>query len=185
MELHDFTSRTLQVKEESDVVPSLVEEKLVSKQHSSWLEHALRLARVRGYWFLYPGKEVAEHLATIHGELYNVPEEYAGSKPSISDDKRPDAIEKTRQKVRWASETQLSPMSLLDALPNDGNLWPLTALAIADWQGTELSFEEFRNRANEFELLFKGSVGGCDAETSKGQKEQEAASTQDLFCNLP
>ncbi|KAJ3552848.1 hypothetical protein NPX13_g11020 [Xylaria arbuscula] len=183
MELHDFTSRTLQVKEKSEIVPNLVEEKLVSKQHSSWLEHSLRLARVRGYWFLYPGGEVVQHLATIHGELYNVPEEYANLKPSK--DRTPEAIEAMRQKVRWAPETQLSPISLLDALPNDGNLWPLTALAIADWQGTELSLEEFRNRANEFELLFKGSVGGCDAETSEGQKSHEAASTQDLFCNLP
>ncbi|KAK5625038.1 hypothetical protein RRF57_000754 [Xylaria bambusicola] len=185
MELHDFVSRTAQVKEDSDVVPTLLSEKLVSKQHPSWLEYALMLARVRGYWSLYPGKEVAEHVAVVHGELYDIPEEYAGSKSSISDDASNVAVGNIRQKVRWAPELQLSSLSVLDALPNDGNLWPLTALPIADWQGTEVSPQDFRTSAYEYELLFKGSVGGCDVETGKGQKGYEPASTQDLFCNLP
>ncbi|KAI0520922.1 hypothetical protein F5B22DRAFT_56563 [Xylaria bambusicola] len=185
MELHDFVSRTMQVKENSDVVPTLLSEKLVSKQHPSWLEHALRLARVRGYWFLYPGKEVAEHVAAVHGELYDIPEEYTGFKTSVSDDASDEAVGNIRQKVRWAPEVQLSSLSVLDALPNDGNLWPLTALPIADWQGTEVSPQDFRTRSYEYEVLFKGSVGRCDAETGKGQKAYETASTQDLFCNLP
>ncbi|GAW10718.1 hypothetical protein ANO14919_000530 [Xylariales sp. No.14919] len=182
MELHDFVSRTMQATENSDAMPTVVSEKVISKQHSSWLEHALRLARVRGYWFLYPGNEVAEHLATVHRELYNVPEEYAGSKASGSNDGE---IERIKQKVRLAPETQLSPLSLLDTLPNQGYLWPLSALPIAAWEGVEVDARDFRAHTNDFELLFKGAVGGCDLETGKGQKGYEPASTQDLFCNVP
>ncbi|KAI0813948.1 hypothetical protein GGR55DRAFT_701706 [Xylaria sp. FL0064] len=175
MELHDFVSRTMRAKEILDNTPTMISEKVISKRYSSWMEHALRLARVRGYWFLYPGKEVVEHLATVHGEMYITPEEYAGYEET----------ERIRQRVRSAPETQLSSLSLLDTLPNNGYLWPLTALPIATWEGTELDPQNFRIRANDFELMFKKTVGGCDSETGKGQKAAEAASTQDLFCNLP
>ncbi|KAI1423297.1 hypothetical protein F5Y12DRAFT_786133 [Xylaria sp. FL1777] len=185
MELHDFVSRTMQAKEKFDVMPTVVSEKVISKQHSSWLEHALRLARVRGYWFLYPGKDVAEHLAAVHGELYSVPEEYAGSREAIANDANHEEVQKIREKVRSAAETQLSPLSLLNTLPNNGQLWPLTALPVTTWEGTELDSRDFRVRANDFELMFKGTVGGCDLENGKGQKGYEVASTQDLFCNLP
>ncbi|TGJ81597.1 hypothetical protein E0Z10_g7177 [Xylaria hypoxylon] len=185
MELHDFVSRTMQAKENFDVMPTTASEKVISKQHPSWLEHALRLARIRGYWFLYPGKEVAEHLAMVHGELYNIPEEYAGSKASIPDNAGDAEIEKIKQKVRSAPETQLSPLSLLNTVPNNGYLWPLSALPLTAWEGVEVDSRDFRAHANEFELLFKGTVGGCDLETGKGQKGYETASTQDLFCNVP
>lgn len=175
MELYDFVSRTMQAKDNLDVVPAVLSEKVISKQHPSWLEHALRLARVRGYWFLYPGTEVAEHLATIHGESYNLPEEYVGDKEST----------RITQRVRLAPETQLSSLSLLDTLPNNGILWPLTALPVAAWEGAEIDPRDLRVDANDFELAFKKSVGGCDVESGKGQKTYEAASAQDLFCNVP
>ncbi|KAI0968956.1 hypothetical protein F4678DRAFT_175013 [Xylaria arbuscula] len=185
MELHDFVSRTMQVQEVLDDVPMVLSEKAISKQYPSWLEYALKLARVRGFWFLYPGKEVAEHLATVHGEMYNMPEEYAGSKVSNPDDSGYEETERIRQNVRSAPETQLSSLSLLDTLPNNGYLWPLTALPITTWEGTEVDFRDFRTRANDFEFLFKGAVGECDLESAKGQKAYEMGSTQDLFCNLP
>jgi hypothetical protein len=187
MELHDFVSRTMQVKEKLDVIPAIVTEKAVSKQHPSWLEHALRLARVRGYWFLYPGNEVAEHLGTVHNELYRVPEEYAGgqgSKVSLLEDSSGREIERIRQKVRSASEIQLSPLSLVESLPDSGTLWPLSALPIAVWDGAQVDFREFRTRANDFELEFREKVGGCDVESGKGLKAYEPTLAQDLFCNV-
>ncbi|KAI0469518.1 hypothetical protein F4859DRAFT_133701 [Xylaria cf. heliscus] len=179
MELHDFVSRTMQANENFDVVPAVISEKAISRQHPAWLEYALRLARVRGYWFVYPGKEVGEHLATIHGELYNVPEEYAGPKASDGENER------IKQKVRSAPETRLASLSLLDSLPNNGVLWPLTALHVVAWGGAEVDSRDIRSGAVEFELKFKSTVGGCDAESGKGQLPYEAASAQDLFCDVP
>ncbi|KAI1127360.1 hypothetical protein F5Y10DRAFT_278161 [Nemania abortiva] len=174
MELHDFVSRTMQATESLDVIPPIVSEKVISKQHPSWLEHALRLARVRDYSFVYPGKELSEHLATAHGELYRIPEEYAGS----------EEIGSITQNMRSTPEIQLSSLSLLDMLPNNGVLWPLTALPVAAWGGAEADPRDLRTSANDFELAFKKAVGRCDPESGKGQKPYEAGSAQDLFCNV-
>jgi hypothetical protein len=174
MELHDFVSRTIQAQEHFDITPPVVSEKAISKQHPSWLEYALRLARVRGYSFVYPGREVSEHLATVHGELYKIPEEYMGDKE----------LGGITQTVRSAPETQLASLSLLDMLPNNGVLWPLTALPIAAWEGAEVDPRDLRTRANDFELVFKKTIGGCNLESGIGQKSHEAASTRDLFCNV-
>ncbi|KAI8624562.1 hypothetical protein F5Y19DRAFT_490941 [Xylariaceae sp. FL1651] len=187
MELHDFISRMIRANKNLNAVPPLLSEKVVSRQHPSWLEHALRLARARGHWFLYPGKELAQHLAAVHGELYNIPEEYASEespKVSLLDDASDEENESIKQKVRSGSEIQLSPISLLDSLPSNGNLWPLSALSIAAWDGTEVNLQDFRNRANDFELKFKSAVGGCDVESGKGQKNYEPTLAQDLFCNV-
>ncbi|KAI0546071.1 hypothetical protein F4679DRAFT_558888 [Xylaria curta] len=179
-ELHDFVSRTMQATNEDDVMPTIVSEKVVSKQHPAWLEHALRLARVRGYCFLYPGKEVGKHIATVHGELYTIPEEYAAASAS---DKG--VIEKIRQKTRAKPETQLvSSLSLLDSLPNNGDLWPLTALSVAGWEGNEVDSRDIIALATDFEMEFKAAIGGCKAGSKKGQKTYEVGSARDLFCNV-
>ncbi|KAI0857638.1 hypothetical protein F4860DRAFT_527989 [Xylaria cubensis] len=183
-ELHDFVSRTMQANENLDVMPTIVSEKVISKQHPAWLEHALRLARVRGYCFLYPGKEVGERLATVHGELYTIPEEYAAA--AAAPDDKGGIKEKIKQKTRAAPETQLvSSLSLLNSLPNHGDLWPLTALSVAAWEGAEVDSRDIRALATDFELEFKATVGGCKADSRKGQKPYEAGSAQDLFCNVP
>ncbi|KAI1749901.1 hypothetical protein F4782DRAFT_285689 [Xylaria castorea] len=179
IELHDFVSRTMQVNENFDAMPTIVSEKVISKQHPAWLEQALRLARIRGYWFLYPGNEVGERLATVHGELYTIPEEFTA--PDASDE----GIERIRQKIRSTPETQVASLSLLDSLPNNGVLWPLTALPVAAWEGAEVDPRDIRTRATVFESKFKATVGGCKAESGKGQKPYEAGSAQDLFCNVP
>ncbi|KAI2628367.1 hypothetical protein GGS21DRAFT_240458 [Xylaria nigripes] len=189
MELHDFVSRTMQATENLDDPPAIVSEKVVSKQYPSWLEHALRLARVRGYYFLYPGNEVAEHLATVHGEMYSVPEEYTGEKGSreslSGDDAGYKQIQTLKQKARMAPETHLSSLYLQDSLPNKGYLWPLSALPIMVWEGNEMASQDFRKQAEDFELAFKEQVGGCDRESGKREGYREPASARDLFCNVP
>ena len=69
-ELHDFVSRSLEAQQRLDSTPALLSEKLVSTQHPSWLEHALRLSRLRGYWTVYPGEETAKSLATEIGRAH-------------------------------------------------------------------------------------------------------------------
>ncbi|KAI1436625.1 hypothetical protein GGR50DRAFT_650047 [Xylaria sp. CBS 124048] len=180
MELHDFVSRTKQATESFDVLPSILSDKKVSKQHPSWVEHALRLARVRGYAFLYPGTAVAEHLCTVHGELYRLPEEYTAP---LSDGE--EQVDVMRQKVRAEPENELLPLPLLESLPNRGDLWPLSALPLAAWDGAEIKPLAFRAQTTEFELAFKGQVGGCDVESGQGGGFYEPGLTQDLFCNVP
>ncbi|KAI0387854.1 hypothetical protein F5Y04DRAFT_286815 [Hypomontagnella monticulosa] len=185
MELHDFVSRSLEAKQELNPVPELLSEKVVSTQHPSWLEHALRLARARGYWLLYPGEDTAKNIATVHSELSRMPEEYASredSKPLLADDASEEEIENIRQKIRGGTEIPLSSVSLLDGLPNDGNLRPLGDLPIITWDGEPTTFEDLTSLALDYSTEFKEGVGGCNVEAVETEKQREPLSAQDLFC---
>ena len=118
VDLHSFVSRSLAAAGAESrsttsgnpaTTPALLAEKFVSKRHPSWLEHALRLARLRGYYTLYPGEETARNLATVHSELYQAPEEYAAEAeaadldPSaglLADDATEEEVEAARQRAR-------------------------------------------------------------------------------------
>ncbi|KAI2624188.1 hypothetical protein GGR54DRAFT_564839 [Hypoxylon sp. NC1633] len=187
MELHDFVSRSLEAKQDLDPVPALLSEKIVSTQYPSWLEHALRLARARGYWMLYPGDDMARNLATVHSELNHMPEEYASqdtSKPALADDASEEEIEKVRQKLRVGVETPLDSVSLLDSLPNEGHLRPLGDLPVLTWDGQPTEFEDLNSLAIEYATEFQEKVGSCTVEAIEklALKERQSLSTQDLFC---
>ncbi|KAI1762905.1 hypothetical protein GGR53DRAFT_395880 [Hypoxylon sp. FL1150] len=185
MELHDFVSRSLEAKQDLDPIPELLTEKVVSTQYPSWLEHALRLARIRGYWTLYPGKDTAMNLATTHSELHTLPEEYANresSKPLLAEDASEEEIEEVRQKIKTGLEIPLAPVSLLDSLPNGGNLRPFTDLPILTWDGQPAEVETIHSLATEYATGFKEKVGRCDTTTEAKLKAKENLSTQDLFC---
>ncbi|KAL7627483.1 hypothetical protein AAE478_001676 [Parahypoxylon ruwenzoriense] len=184
-ELHDFVSRSLEAKQDLDPTPALLSEKVVSTQYPSWLEHALRLARARGYWMLYPGDDTARNLATVHNELNHMPEEYSNlesSRTILADDASEEEIENVRQKIRLSMEIPLAPVSLLDSLPNKGNLRPFGDLPILTWDGLSTEFEELNSLAVGYAKEFKEKVGGCSADSAEKQKKKENLSTQDLFC---
>lgn len=186
MELHDFVSRSLEAKQGLDPVPELLTEKVVSTQYPSWLEHALRLARARGYWVLYPGEDTARNLATVHSELHPIPEEYASqesTKPLLAEDASEEEIDNVRQKIRAGIEIPLAPVSLLDSLPNGGNLRAFSDLPILAWNGQAAEIEEINSLATKYATEFMEKVGRCDTATPKDkQKVRENLSTQDLFC---
>ncbi|KAI0844486.1 hypothetical protein F5Y00DRAFT_197876 [Daldinia vernicosa] len=185
VELHDFVSRSLEAKQELDPVPVLLSEKVVSIQHPSWLEHALRLARARGYWMLYPGIDTARNLATVHRELKHIPEEYAtkeNSKPLLADDATEEEIENVRQKIRAGSEITLAPVSLLDSLPNKGSLRPFGDLPILAWDGQVTDFEELNSLTAKYSAEFRETAGNCGTEPTEKLKEKERLSARDLFC---
>ncbi|KAI1142367.1 hypothetical protein F5Y05DRAFT_370698 [Hypoxylon sp. FL0543] len=185
MELHDFVSRSLEAKQELDPVPALLSEKIVSTQYPSWLEHALRLARARGYWTLYPGEDTARNLATVHSELNRLPEEYAAqenSKPLLADDASEEEIESVRQKIRVGAEIPLAPVSLIDSLPNGGNLRPFGDLPILTWDGQSTDFEELNFLSAKYAAEFREIIGNCGKEPAEKKVEKEVLSTKDLFC---
>ncbi|KAI5868471.1 hypothetical protein GGS23DRAFT_32064 [Durotheca rogersii] len=180
MELHDFVSRSLEVKRNSDPAPPLLTSKVVSTQYPSWLEHALRLARARGYWTLYPGDHTARNLATVHNELHRMPEEYThpGSPtPLLADDASDRDIEEARQKIRSGPEVALAPVSMLDSLTHDGNLRPLGDLPALTWDGLPIDSDELYSLSREYAKEFREKVGGCSADSTDTQKQME-----DLFC---
>ncbi len=164
-ELHAFVSRYIEAHGRLYTIPPFFQQKHVSKRYPSWLEHALKLARARGYWTLYPSQLTASNLAAVHSELYKAPEEYEA-------DLTGDATEIT--------EVTLASGALLDSLPDGGNLLPFDSLPLLAWDGELTSLSDLDSAAAEYAADFRKAVGGCEDLLPEDLIVHK--STRDLFC---
>ncbi|KAK7956079.1 uncharacterized protein PG986_005301 [Apiospora aurea] len=184
IELHDFVSRTLEARDSLDHTPALLSEKLVSTEHPSWLEYALKLSRLRGYWTVYPGEKTAKNLATVHRELHHLPEEYADVEPkdpALADDASEAEIDAAIEKYKGGVEISLAPpVSLLQSLPHDGVLSSFASLPLLSWDGQRTDVQGIDAHALEYSSVFKKEVGKCVGKAA--EKEVVSLSTEDLFC---
>lgn len=160
-ELHGFVSQLLEAQHGFQSTPALLAEKSVSKEYPSWLEHALRLCRARGYMTVYPGADLATDLAAIHGELYQKPEEYVNER-SIS--KHEDEDE-----VILRHGTFLS---------NGEGLSRFNEMALLTWDDKRISLEDLNEEAIKYAAGFRRTVGGCRT----GQAFAPDPSAKDLYC---
>lgn len=197
-ELHNLVSKSLefahhqQHDSSTNTALTFFTQKQISKHYPSWLEHALRLTRARGYFTLYPSPQTARNLATVHNELYRAPEEY----------RQDDHLGGTEPKYRQQKdEISLSPGLLLDSLPTGGNLLPFGDMPLLDWEGRTTSLAEVDKRAGEFVDKFRRAVGCGKLEKGKsqineGENEEDEeyegeilvsgvrrGGVEDLFCN--
>lgn len=161
VELHAFVSQLLEVQRSSPSLPASLAQKSVSREHPAWMEHALRLCRARGYWTLYPSAEVATNLATVHKDLYRLPEEYESAGPVATHEDEDEVV------IRRAS--------LLDSLPADGHLSRLQDMALLAWDGSRTTPEDLDDSAAAYVAEFRRTVGGCDG-------SDEVSSGTPLFC---
>ncbi|KAH7030833.1 uncharacterized protein B0I36DRAFT_431083 [Microdochium trichocladiopsis] len=188
VELHDLVSRTLG----ASTTPASGT-KIVSKQYPSWLEHAARLCRARGYWTLYPGDRMARELASLHGELAKAPEEYTGQtgrrvqnqraqgEKLLSDDASETEVEEARRRLKAEADVGFTHTALLSVLPNQGHVIPLPELPLLAWDGTETTFDGNDEAAAGYAAEFRRQVGGCKREDDVPPAVAEY-STRDLFC---
>lgn len=181
-ELHKLVSKSLefihqQPQEQQDTTTAnaasslaFFSQKQVSKHYPSWLEHALRLARARGYFTLYPSPQTARNLATVHNELYRAPEEYSGN------GRQDDNVEGQKEK----DEISLSPSgSLLDSLPAGGQLLPFGDMPLLDWEGRTTSLAEVDKRAGEYVDEFRKAVGCGKLEKPGEEKKGKISEDED------
>ncbi|KAH6659361.1 hypothetical protein BKA67DRAFT_652593 [Truncatella angustata] len=182
MELHDLVSRSLEVQQTSDATPSLLSKKLISTQHPAWLEHALRLSRLRGYWTLYPGEETAKSLVTVHTDLSHIPEEYAKTEEPLKlDDKASEEeIEKVMKKLKTSHDSNLSAGLSLQTLLEAGALRAFGNLPLITFDGTKTDLQGLDELAAKFALAFKTQVGRCNKADT--ETKRVATSAKDLFC---
>jgi len=170
VELHAFVSHLLELQlsaeKQQTSVPSLFTNKLVSKRYPSWLEHALKLSRARGYWTLYPSQLTAGNLAVLHNELYRAPEEYE------KEIKRDSAGETT--------EGLLAAGPLLKSLPSGGTLPPFDEMPLLLWDGKATKLRDLDAHAVDYTWEFRKAVGGCEALTPSELLPKKSA--RDLFC---
>lgn len=164
-ELHALVSNLLDSQHKTQSLPSFFSDKLVSKKYPSWLEHALKLARARGYWTLYPGPVTARHLATVHSELYRAPEEYE---------------REFAQETPGNTEFPIDGATLLENLPGGGKLLPFDEMPLLLWDGQATTLPGLDEAALGYVNEFRQAVGGCQALTPEDLIPK--TSTKDLFC---
>ncbi|KAK3400107.1 hypothetical protein B0T20DRAFT_434897 [Sordaria brevicollis] len=182
-ELHQLVSKSVELlhhqQQSSNPAVAFFTQKHISKHYPSWLEHALRLARARGYFTLYPSPQTAGNLATVHNELYRAPEEYLKDKGDHQ---------------QQGIETNLSPGLLLDRLPSGGNLLPFGEMPLLDWEGRTTTLAEVDKRAGEYVDEFRRAVGCGKLNQQKSDEEDESdgdilangvrgGNVEDMFCN--
>ncbi|KUI56891.1 hypothetical protein VP1G_04226 [Cytospora mali] len=161
-ELHGFVSQLLEVQHGLETTPDLLSKKAVSRDYPAWMEHALRLCRARGYWSLYPSKDLAASLATVHGDLYQLPEEY-------EDDGRD-------MKHNDEDEMVLRHESLLDGLLK-GELLRFTEMPLLSWDDKQIDLEALNEASLKYTAEFRRTVGGCKVLAAPADPQG-----QDLFC---
>lgn len=162
VELHGFVSQLLETQHGFQTTPDLLAEKAVSKDYPAWMEHALRLCRARGYWTLYPSKDLAASLAAVHGDLYQPPEEF---EDDLADMKHSDE-----------DEMVIRHEALLDGLP-DGRLLRVNEMPMLSWDDKQISLQALGEASMEYTAEFRRTVGGC-----KMRAAPSDPSGQDLFC---
>jgi len=167
--------------------------KVVSEKHPSWLEYALELMRARGYAMLYPNFNSEDGaLATVHEELYEIPEEFLKEKPSSDMSAPPlspeDALEAdpslrpSKVKGPPVTERALLTSTLLDLLPQSGELPALMYLPILTIDAKPITLEAMGHSAQVFSDTFRHQTGSCGP--NEVPPEYVTNSANDLFCHL-
>lgn len=184
IEFHSFLSARL-------TKPPSARRKVFSRKHPAWLESLLELIRARGYYMLYPNfPKDDDAIATIHDELYQVPEEYLDppekqSSPAANlnvDEPLTADEEKNSRSSPPNDEHQLLESSLISLLPNNGDLLDVSNLPLLSYNGINISRKLSHKAAMSFAETFRSEIGTC--RTTSETTPRTANSAFDLFCHL-
>jgi hypothetical protein len=147
--------------------------------YPSWFEYILKLSRARGYWTIYPNFKSTEVLATMHTELFQLPEEYLDEPEVASPDFDFDLTADPAHPFKRTEATLLSK-SLLSALPSNGDLPAMAEMPLLSWDGGLVEVAEIEHQAADYSRIFQHEIGGCDV--SVAQKKRVGLKAGDLFC---
>ena len=182
MEFHSFLSARLSK-------PPTTRTKMISKKHPSWLEYLLELMRARRYSLLYPIFSIDdEAIATVHDELYQIPEEFPrepstpASVPDLNPSEPLSLVYERKDDPPPNTEHSLSSSTLLSLLPNSGDLPDVYELPLLAFDGSSLTQQQANDDAWTFTKEYRREVGGCETEVEVTKREPNSA--LDLFCHL-
>lgn len=183
IELHSFITARLS-RAPSNITKS------ISEKHPSWLEYLLELMRARGYAVVYPNfPSDRDALATVHDELYQVPEEFSKKEPSLQSPSllSPDGaltadLDIQARRPPPNIERPLLQNSLVSILPHEGDLPEISVLPLVSHDGHLLTLSESQRAAENFSKKFRQQQGHCGNQAAPMTFEPRSAT--DLFCNL-
>ncbi|KAF2180080.1 hypothetical protein K469DRAFT_715707 [Zopfia rhizophila CBS 207.26] len=186
-EFHSFLSNRVTKHQASK---SLSRAKVVSETLPGWTKYMLELMRTRGYSLLYPAT-VSESLATVHNELYHLPEEFQPHPPSDQETEAstPPKITEpflTAEKPPSPPENFEPPIipfsrPLHLAIPFEGDLPEIPHLPYLLHDGKMIHADNSTSIATTFANSFREQVGGCMIPEGKHRKVEQG-SAKDLFC---
>ncbi|KAF2659136.1 hypothetical protein K491DRAFT_689502 [Lophiostoma macrostomum CBS 122681] len=189
-ELHSFLSNRVTKHHLSPKVAA--RPKLISETLPAWTEYMLELMRARGYSLFYPATRASESLATVHNELYHVPEEFApreksdigggaDAPPKLPDE--PFLRAETPPSKPSLSESPIIPHSrpLHLTLPFEGDLPEIPHLPYLLYDGEKVLPTNVSIIAAAYADKFRETVGGCKIPKGK-RRVIEKGSAKDLFC---
>ncbi|EEQ84848.1 hypothetical protein RJZ56_002410 [Blastomyces dermatitidis] len=184
---------------------------LISNKFPSWMEYMLELIRARGYYLLYPSfpATTTAHtvLATIHNDLYRLPEEYASDpqtsnptfkKPEKTDDDHlvsgPDqlliggssSMEAPPQEVDLGSIEK--PLATSPSISTLLNLFPaglpkeISPVHVLPYSRKDTSSPDLVERTQAYLKEFRERIGRCDAHAQQPQAVEDMKA-DDLFCS--
>ena len=184
IEFHSFLTARLSK-------PPPARRKWISEKHPAWLEFLLEFMRARGYSLIYPNFASDEDsIATIHDELYQVPEEFP-KKTQAADSSIPDLdpnvplTEEFDSQARRGppnTETTLLSSDLISSLPNSGDLPELSDMPLLSYNGLNISRELSDEAATAFSQTYQREVGDCKSLSDITPRQPNSA--LDLFCRL-
>lgn len=182
MEFHSFLTARLSK-------PPMTRTKLISQKHPSWLEFLLELMCARRYSLLYPSFSIDdEAIATVHNELYQVPEEFPrepstpASVPELYPDEPLSLVYERKDRPPPNTENSLSSSTLLSILPKSGDLPEIPDLPLLAFDGSTLTQKQANDDAWAFTEAYRRDTGGCTVEADITKREPNSA--LDLFCHL-
>ena len=182
IEFHSFLTARLSK-------PPPARRKFVSEKHPAWLEFLLEFMRARGYSLIYPNFPSDEDsIATIHDELYQVPEEFPKkpADPSLPDINPNEPLtgefDPEARRAPPNTESPLLSSDLISSLPNSGDLPELSNMPLLAYSGHNMSREISDEATKAFSQTYQREVGDCRSASEANTRQPKSA--LDLFCRL-
>ncbi|PYI11166.1 hypothetical protein BO78DRAFT_359717 [Aspergillus sclerotiicarbonarius CBS 121057] len=184
-EFHEFLSNRFAVQEGADQAPP--QDKLISKKYPAVMEYMLEFIRGTGYYMVYPSfpAKGTFTLATVHNELYQLPEEFVEDSSPDSPEPSPEAIDNPSKPLTPDSveglgvvEKPLSRASTVMPLLErfSLNLPRIDYLPLLSYSGEQLSGSTYARGLEDYWNWFRTRYGGC-SESSSSQTVSSG-----LFC---
>ncbi|KAJ5558491.1 hypothetical protein N7535_008704 [Penicillium sp. DV-2018c] len=178
-EFHSFLANRLSTPE-SVAAPK---GKLVSERYPAFMEHLLEMIRAKGYFLLYPGfpGPKSHSIATVHSELYQVPEEFrtndlaSPDQGSKNDPTQPLPGSTGLGSVEAPLDRATTIIPLLDLYSS--GLPDLDQLPLLSYEGDELTAATYTERTREYAKQFRVNYGGCATDSKTDEP------SGDLFCH--
>lgn len=172
--------------------------KVVAETQPGWMEYMLELMRARGWVTMFPAKREAGTWATVHQDLYQVPEEFmkASSRKKEDDfpeEKTPGPESEAEEPFLRAASSILEPPRedrnvmqhshpLHSLLPFDGDLPMLSDLPHLTTAGDVVVSDVMEEQLVSYKAQLRKDVGGCDAAQSILYRSFVPGKADDLFC---